>query len=336
MGCMVYTLQQVSTKPSCHHGPANLWQCWYDHKQQSSENTHTQAYYPDLYLHSVLFPTLTVHIHLVFHLCQHILGPSAPCWALNSCVSLRGRPLRSACLHNTHVRVAGETHLQSHLSVNLSLSPPNSTSCSVNTHVPGKKLFLLQCWVHTYNMVFNAVCRQSWPESGHSFPRQGHRDLALRLHHSACPPGATWPDCSSPSPSFSYAWICIKQRHGCALVATAKNRMDLTRPHRAAHSASKLGWQAVRVGHQNSAEAQQEERRFTRQTKIDTLMVFHFHSFNIRSWHCLYSTPLSVEQRAPNSQWWRGRRIGALKTLHLKMICPCLPWWLLSCVPSWS
>lgn len=106
-------------------------------------NTHTQACFPNLYLLSALFLTasfthlLCIYTHLVFYLCQHILGPSTPCWALNSSVSLHGEPLRCACLHNTHTHtqahtlVAGETHWHSHTNVNLSLSSchPNISQC---------------------------------------------------------------------------------------------------------------------------------------------------------------------------------------------------------------
>lgn len=39
------------------------------------------------------------------------------------------------------------------------------------------------------------------------------------------------------------------------------------------------------------------EVRFTRQTKIDTLMVFHFHLFNIRSFGIVYiQHPLAVSR----------------------------------------
>lgn len=109
-------------------------------------------------------------------------------------------------------------------------------------------------------------------------------------------------------PPSSYAWICIKQRHGSACnVCHGWNGKEQDRPDHTARSPSKFGWQVVRAQHQYRAA---REPRFMRLTKIDTLMVFHFHSFNIRSlWHCLYSTPLHSEQRAPNSQWWRGRRI---------------------------
>ncbi len=91
-------------------------------------HTHTpKACFHNLYLHSAFFLTASfaslqyICTHLVFHLCQHILGPSTPCWALNSSVSLHGKP------HNTntheHTPVTGETHLQPNPNINLSLSP---------------------------------------------------------------------------------------------------------------------------------------------------------------------------------------------------------------------
>ena len=182
-------------------------------------HTHTQACFPNLYLHSAPFLTASfTHLqcictHLAFYLCQQIPGPSAPCWALNSCVSLHGEPPRCASpSQHTHKRtaVAGETHRQPHPGVNLSLFPRqlNTSQCK---YICKKSLFIPS--VEARRLCVLAVSR---PESGHSFPRQGHRDLALRLHHSACPPGATWPDCSSTPPHPSYAWICIKQRHGSA------------------------------------------------------------------------------------------------------------------------
>lgn len=69
------------------------------------------------------FPT--VHVHLEFYLCQHILGLSTPCWALKSRVPLLGvaTPLGESAFITHTKPVAGEICWQLHTTVSLYLSP---------------------------------------------------------------------------------------------------------------------------------------------------------------------------------------------------------------------
>lgn len=86
-------------------------------------------------------------------------------------------------------------------------------------------------------------------------------------------------------------WLCLPRLPWLKLLRTGS-----TRP-RHTQAPSELGWQAVRAQHHYSAATWQGELRFTRPTKIDTLMVFHFHSFNIRSLGIVYILhPLAVSR----------------------------------------
>lgn len=169
---------------------------------------HTQACFPNLYLHSALFltasftHTYSTYAHtwcFIFVSIFWVLQLPAGLWTpVSLCMANPwGVP---AFITRTHTPVAGETHWQSHPSVNLSLSPRqlNISQCK---YICARKIFSsCALVVEPQRHSVLLVSRQSWPESGHSFHRQGRRDLALHLHHSACPPGATWPDCSSPPP----------------------------------------------------------------------------------------------------------------------------------------
>lgn len=166
----------------------------------------------------------------MFYLCQRIPGCSAPCWALNLGVFLPGKPLRCACFYNTcieaHTRRGWDTSCLNTMLTSLYL-PVYPTYSGVNVKNVG---FFPLLWLGSNGSHSVLVLVLSWLESGHSFPRQGRRDLALLLHHSACPPVATWPDYSSLP-----LLICMDLHKTKSLPATLpplkQLRTELTRQH---------------------------------------------------------------------------------------------------------
>ena len=186
-------------------GPAYLLQCAYAITQaQTHTHAHTHTHKPasPIYIYTrlpfsqPLSHTYSAYAHtwpFIFVSTFRVLQLPAGLWTpVSLCTA---NPWGAPRLHNTHTNAQ-----QSQVRRIGSLIPAltslyllaSSTPHSVNTFVPGKFSFFSS--VEAPRLCVLAVSR---PESGHSFPRQGHRDLALRLHHSACPPGATWPDCSS-------------------------------------------------------------------------------------------------------------------------------------------
>lgn len=240
--------------------------------------------YVSILVFSFLFQSLfpTVHVHLELYLCQQILGFSTPCWALKSTVPLLGvaAPLGESAFITHTKPVAGEIGWQLHTTVYLYISPVLT--------------FVLELEEWCYGDAVTLVGSQfSRMESGCSFPRQGHLDL--HVHFSPCPPGAMWSDCTSTlqptstQPCFLYAWISIKQRDGYSPMHPLWRRSLPTRQTKPHCFCSVL---AQMKGCQSAASERYSSMagkvRFMGQTKIDTLMVFHFHSFNIRSLGIVY------------------------------------------------
>lgn len=129
-------------------------------------------------------------------------------------------------------------------------------------------------------------------------------------------------NCTPPTPTNPHPRICIDLHRTKTPSATVPRliplRTKLTRPDHAHPCRAPVG--------------ELSSRSMTREWLMDIPSRFSAvaHVTSV-TWRCFCSTPLGSEQRASRSWWWGGRRMGALRRLHIKMICPCLPWWLPLC-----